>query len=119
MKKLKLGITPRIYKEGQAIFGKGAIYLLKGVQETGSLRSAAMAMEMSYKKAIAILKKAESGLGKPLVERTIGGKGGGGSHLTSFGEKFLEEFLIIEEEITQYSNKLFEEKMEKILSSVN
>lgn len=115
MEELKLGITPRIYKNGNAIFGKGAIYLLKGVQETGSLRSAAMGMEMSYKKAIAVLKKAETGLGQSLLERTIGGKGGGGSQLTPFGKKFLEEFLTIEEEITQYSNQLFEEKMKRIL----
>lgn len=115
----ELGLSPRICKDGKAIFGKGGITLLKGVQQTGSLRQAATQMAMSYKKAIRILKRAEEGLGTPLLARTIGGKGGGGSNLTPFAEKFLSDFQKVEEEIDRYGNTLFEKMMQENLSLID
>ena len=69
-------------EEGQKFFGKGPCQLLRLVEETGSLRSAAMRMGMAYTKALRLLKNAEAGLGFALTERTAGGRDGGGSRLT-------------------------------------
>ncbi len=77
---------------GEKFFGEGPCRLLKGIQRTGSLRAAALEMEMAYTKATRILKRAEETLGFPLTERTIGGKGGGGSRLTPEAAAFVEKY---------------------------
>ena len=62
---------------GIKFFGEGPARLLRGVEKQGSLRSAAMAMEMAYTKALKLVKQAEVALGYPLITRTTGGKDGG------------------------------------------
>ena len=64
---------------GMKFFGEGPCRLLRCVEKTGSLRAAAMEMEMVYSKACKLLKQAESALGYPLTMRSAGGKDGGGS----------------------------------------
>lgn len=73
-------------------FGEGPCRLLHAVEETGSLRSAALSMNMAYTKALSLLKRAEAALGFPLTEKTIGGKGGGGSRLTPEAKEFLNRY---------------------------
>ena len=63
-------------------FGDGPARLLTGVERTGSLRKAALELGMSYNKAWRILHAAEERLGFPLLDRSVGGNLGGGSHLT-------------------------------------
>lgn len=77
---------------GERFFGEGPYRLLEGVDRAGSLRSAAMEMEMSYTKALRLVKRAEEALGFPLTERTVGGKGGGGSRLTPQAKEFMEQY---------------------------
>ena len=72
---------------GEKFFGEGPARLLRGVEKCGSLRSAAMAMEMAYTKALKLVKQAEAALGYPLITRTTGGKDGGGSILTPEGKQ--------------------------------
>jgi len=63
-------------------FGDGPSRLLDGVERTGSLRKAATELGMSYNKAWRILHAAEQRLGFALLDRSVGGSLGGGSHLT-------------------------------------
>ena len=77
---------------GIKFFGEGPCRLLRAVEKTGSLRAAAMEMEMAYSKASKILKQAESTLGFPLTARSTGGKDGGGSVLTPEGKQFLRQY---------------------------
>lgn len=77
---------------GIKFFGEGPCRLLRCVEKTGSLRAAAMEMEMAYSKAIRILRQAESALGYPLTMRSAGGKDGGGSFLTPEGERLLRQY---------------------------
>lgn len=77
---------------GEKFFGEGPARLLRGVEEYGSLRSAAMAMEMAYTKALKLVKQAEAALGYPLITRTTGGKDGGGSILTPEGSQWLARY---------------------------
>jgi molybdate transport system regulatory protein len=78
--------------DGERFFGEGPCILLHGIEKTGSLRSAAMEMDMAYTKALNMIKRAEKALGFPLTERSIGGKGGGGSRLTPKAKEFLERY---------------------------
>lgn len=77
---------------GVKFFGEGPCRLLCYVEKTGSLRAAAMKMEMAYSKASKILKQAEMNLGFPLTTRITGGKDGGGSILTSEGKRWLRQY---------------------------
>ena len=77
---------------GIKFFGEGPCQLLRCVEKNGSLRSAAMEMEMAYSKASKILKQAEASLGFPLTARITGGKDGGGSILTTEGKQWLRQY---------------------------
>ena len=77
---------------GIKFFGEGPCRLLRCVERTGSLRAAAMEMEMAYSKASKILKQAESTLGYSLTMRSAGGKDGGGSVLTPEGKRWLQQY---------------------------
>ena len=77
---------------GVKFFGEGPFRLLLGVEKTGSLRAAAMEMEMAYSKASKILKQAEANLGFPLTIRAAGGRDGGGSILTPEGKRWLQRY---------------------------
>lgn len=81
-----------IADDGEKFFGAGPCQLLKGVEQTGSLYQAAMQMEMSYSKAIRILKRAEEVIGFPLTSRAVGGVSGGGSWLTAQGREWTERY---------------------------
>ena len=77
---------------GIKFFGEGPCRLLHCVERTGSLRAAAMEMEMAYSKATRLLKQAEAALGYPLTTRSTGGKDGGGSILTPEGKALLRQY---------------------------
>ena len=77
---------------GIKFFGEGPCRLLRCVEKTGSLRAAAMEMEMAYSKASKILKQAEIALGYSLTMRSAGGKSGGGSILTPEGKRWLQQY---------------------------
>ena len=76
----------------EKFFGEGPYRLLRGVEQTGSLRSAAAAMGMAYSKALRILNHAEAALGFPLTRRSAGGISGGGSRLTPEGKEWIEKY---------------------------
>ncbi len=79
-------------EKNEKFFGEGPCRLLKGIERTGSLRAAAKEMNMAYTKALRLLKHAEEALGYPLTEKTIGGKGGGGSRLTMPAKEFIKKY---------------------------
>lgn len=79
-------------EEGDKFFGEGPCTLLKLVEETGSLRQAAMVMGMAYTKALKLLNHAEKALGVRLTERKSGGVRGGGSALTVEGRSIIERY---------------------------
>ncbi|WP_245575077.1 winged helix-turn-helix domain-containing protein [Meiothermus rufus] len=69
-------------ESGRFLLGPGTLRLLLAVAEEGSLKAGAGRIGLSYRAAWERLRKAEAGLGFPLLERYSGGEGGGGSHLT-------------------------------------
>jgi molybdate transport system regulatory protein len=77
------------------------VKLLRGIQENGSLRSAADLLQMSYRKAWGDLRKAEKFIGFPLVEKIRGGKDGGLSLLTAEGAELVEAFSKLHEEFDE------------------
>lgn len=76
-------------ENGEKFFGEGPSRLMHGIEETGSLRGAAMSMGMAYTKALKLIGNAEKALGFRLTERVTGGKDGGGSRITPEGKEWL------------------------------
>lgn len=79
-------------EEGERFFGAGPCELLLAVERLGSLRAAAQEMGMAYTKAFSMIKRAEKAFGFAMTQRTIGGKGGGGSTLTPQAQELLMRY---------------------------
>jgi molybdate transport repressor ModE-like protein len=89
------------------VFGPGVYALLLQIKEKGTLKDAASSLEMSYRYAWGLVKKAEEKLEMPLIETQKGGRYGGGStKITELGYQFIEDFKILRE-------KLYELLLEK------
>lgn len=72
--------------------GRGRIGLLRAVAAEGSITRAAKAFGMSYKAAWDAIDAMNRVAGEPLVERVIGGKGGGSTRLTERGRRLVKRF---------------------------
>lgn len=79
-------------------FGDGPARLLDGVEQWGSLRKASQELGMSYNKAWRILHAAEQRLGFPLLDRSVGGSLGGGSHLTPEAQDLMRRYRAVSTE---------------------
>lgn len=90
-------------------FGEGPCRLLHAVEETGSLRKAALSMNMAYTKALSLIRHAQEVLGYPLTETTIGGKGGGGSRLTPQAKEFLEKYETYRDKCREANLRIYHE----------
>ena len=99
---------------GIKFFGEGPCRLLRGVERTGSLRAAALEMEMAYSKASKLLKQAEDSLGFSLTTRSAGGKAGGGSVLTPEGKRWLQQYEQYRDACIKANQELFQQFFPKI-----
>ena len=88
-------------------FGEGPARLLHAIEKHGSLRTAALSMNMAYTKALKMIKNAESALGFPLTTRTTGGKTGGGSQLTPEGKEWLIRYENYRDACIQANRQLY------------
>ena len=87
---LKLRIW--LEREGKFIMSEGRADLLRKIRETGSLSKAASEMGMSYRHAWGIVHRIAQNSGGKVVESTRGGRSGGITKLTPFGEEILREY---------------------------
>ena len=95
---------------GTKFFGEGPLRLLRSVERTGSLRSAAMEMEMAYSKAWNIIRNSEEALGFKLLHSSVGGKGGGGAYLTEEAVKLLGSYDTFCSSLRAYGDSLFDDQ---------
>ena len=101
-------------QNGEKFFGEGPARLLRGIEEHGSLRSAAISMDMAYTKALKLLKNAEAALGFPLTTRTTGGKSGGGSTLTPEGKAWLSRYEAYTAACAEANREMFRKYFPKV-----
>jgi molybdate transport system regulatory protein len=81
--------------DGRAL-GPGKIRLLELIDEKGSIRRAAVAMEMSYRRAWLLLHDVEDMMGAPVLAAETGGHKGGGTSLTAAGRAVVDHYRSIE-----------------------
>jgi len=111
---LHCSLQIRLAKE-QLFFGPGVVSLLKLTKEYESLNAAAKKMNLSYTKAYKMIKGSEEALGFKLLDRRIGGSGGGGSNLTPECIEFLEQYITFENEVNTISANLFKRHFNKYI----
>jgi len=106
--------------DGEGIIGDGRLELLKAIDKLGSIRAAADELKISYRKAWGNLKKAESLLNFPLVEKTRGGKEGGKTVLTKETKILIDAYADFHKEFNESTGiiiKKFFNKLNKVESS--
>jgi molybdate transport system regulatory protein len=93
--------------EGHPVFGRGRRFLLEAIDAYGSINRAARETGISYRKAWGHIRAMEERLGMRLVERSTGGKNGGGAILTPAARQFLKQFELMEEGIRELVDERF------------
>ncbi len=98
----------RLVKE-DIFFGPGKARLMEYIEKTGSMQEACLQMGLSYSKGARMIKMAEKQLGFKLLERRIGGSGGGGSRLTEEGRNLLKKYRQLTLRVQEDADRAFEE----------
>lgn len=104
---LQLKLKVMLTKE-EDFFGPGVYWLLRNIDETGSIQAAAGKMQMSYSKCWKMINKAEAQMGFKFVDRVNGGKHGGRSTLTEEARVFLDRYRALTEDIRRMSRNFFD-----------
>ncbi|KEZ79075.1 TOBE domain-containing protein [Salinisphaera hydrothermalis] len=90
----------------QGGIGARRIALLEAIGQTGSITAAAKAVGLSYKGAWDAVNAANNLADTPLVERTTGGAGGGGTRLTERGQRLVATYRAAEAEQQRFLAQL-------------
>jgi molybdate transport system regulatory protein len=95
--------------------GIGKIELMEKIQRLGSIRQAAMEMQMSYRKAWGLIEQMNQMAGTPLVVSQRGGKGGGQAVITEAGERFMTLYKTYQDNFQAFlqSQSIFFESFEQ------
>ena len=99
---------------GETFLAFGRVMLLEKIRESGSISQAARSMNMSYRHAWNLVESMNSLSPKPLIETATGGKDGGGTWITPFGESVIELYWKLHGELIDFLNRE-QKKIEKIL----
>lgn len=102
----KLNIKTKItlYKKDERI-GKGLLDLLTSIKEEGSINKACKKMDMSYTKALKILKMAEKATGIKFIDAKIGGANGGETKLTNEAKNLIKNFEKLNKRVGEFAKK--------------
>ena len=102
-KKRRFEYNLRLYlnADGKRVLGKGGAQILEAIEDCGSISRAAEELGMSYKFVWDYLTRIRRIIHSPIVITYRGGaerhrKGGGGTTLTPFARKMLQEFHLTE-----------------------
>jgi molybdate transport system regulatory protein len=78
--------------------GPGKIRLLEAIRDTGSITKAGIALGMSYRRAWLLVDDLNNCFREPVVAAQAGGSHGGGTALTPFGVRLIDQYRKIEAE---------------------
>jgi len=107
-KKYSIGFRVWINEEQGHFVGLGRVRLLEHIKATGSITRGAKAMQMSYRQAWQMVEDMNNRSDTPLVEKILGGKGGGGAIVTPTGDKVIKLFYRLEKKVMKLSQELSE-----------
>jgi molybdate transport system regulatory protein len=95
--------------DGRSLLGKGQLELLAQIEEQGSISAAGREMGVSYRLAWAWLEEMRAAAGRPLIQTTTGGKGGGGATLTDLGRALLEAARLLNARRAEFDERMTSE----------
>ncbi len=119
MTKAKHALTPHVRAWIEAAgrggsFGDGRVRLLQAIDTEGSLRAAAEALGISYRKAWGDLKDAEACFARPLLAKTRGGVDGGRTVLTAEGRALIGAYLAFRKKVDAAVRRAFDDLMRRM-----
>ena len=90
------GLTIRVDFGEFGHLGPGKIALMELISKHGSISAAGKEMGMSYRRAWLLVDEINQIFREPLVEKQMGGSGGGGARLTKLGRDVVGRYRAIE-----------------------
>lgn len=101
MPQRKLQAQLQVHTELGALLSNTRIRLLEAIDKHGSIAQAARRVPLSYKAAWDALDDLNNLADFPVIERSVGGPGGGGTRLTEYGRRLIAMFRAVEAEYQQ------------------
>ncbi len=95
-----------IKKNGKCFLGSMKTNLLNEIKKSGSLSGAAKKLKISYQHAWTMINEMNRVAPKPMVIKQRGGTNGGGTEISTYGEKILREYGQIEAQIKKLVNQI-------------
>lgn len=89
-------ILLRLYLTRDRPLGPGKVALLESIRDGGSISEAARRMKMSYRSGWLLVDSMNAMFRKPVVQSTLGGRGGGSARLTPFGGEVIHRYRAME-----------------------
>ena len=86
----------RLYLTPDRPLGPGKVKILESIRDGGSISEAARMMKMSYRSAWVLVDSMNTLFRKPVVNTTLGGRGGGSAMLTDFGADVIRRYRAME-----------------------
>ncbi len=93
---LELGGSIELSRRGRSYLGGNRIRLLEAIDRLGSISQAARDVNLSYKAAWDAVDAMNNLAERPLLIRSPGGQGGGGSRLTEHGREVVRLYRLLE-----------------------
>jgi molybdate transport system regulatory protein len=104
-----LAVRPRVKVwlevNGSHVFCAGMCRILEAIDETGSIKDAAAKIGLSYRHVWARVREVEGGLGRPLVDSHVGGRGTRRTTLTPTGVALLGIYRDVRERLRAVSDE--------------
>ena len=98
-----------VVARNEAKLGPGTSRLLALIDQCGSVRHAAEAMDISYGKTWKIIRDVEDALGQQVVSRQQGGPRGGSAYVTEAGHELIRRYDQVTADIRKYAEERFNE----------
>ncbi|NJD61578.1 MAG: LysR family transcriptional regulator [Deltaproteobacteria bacterium] len=103
---VSIAATLSMRRADQAFYGGDRIRLLEAIDRFGSITRAAREVGISYKTAWDAVDAMNNAAEKPLVRRSAGGVGGGGTLLTEEGRETVRLYRVLQEEHQKFIRRL-------------
>ena len=97
----------RVHFSRDTTLGPGKIDLLEQIALTGSLSSAARAMDMSYRRGWVLLHALNTSYDEPAAVTAKGGRHGGGATLTPFGRELIRVYRRFDAQLQKQAARAF------------
>ena len=98
-------LSLRVDLASGARIGPGKVAVLEEIGRSGSISAAGRVLRMSYRRTWQLVEELNACFGKPVVETSAGGSGGGGATLTELGRTVITTYRALEADTAQAADQ--------------